>query len=167
VREPQWVPRLVVDAIHFDQLREHGGLSGLRDDAALEAALARPRNKRAYRPKVDLTTLAAAYGFGLARNPPFNDGNKRVAFVTMVVFLELNACQFTAPETEVVRVMAGVAAGSTSESTKRTTLTPARRQQAALGPRLRDAAGQLSVVRSDRNGPRRCHHVHMACSSRR
>ncbi|HTP25146.1 MAG TPA: type II toxin-antitoxin system death-on-curing family toxin [Anaeromyxobacteraceae bacterium] len=116
MREPQWVPRLVVDAIHFDQLREHGGLSGLRDDAALEAALARPRNKRAYRPKVDLTTLAAAYGFGLARNPPFNDGNKRVAFVTMVVFLELNACQFTAPETEVVRVMAGVAAGSTSES---------------------------------------------------
>ena len=115
MRDPQWVPRLVVDAIHFDQLREHGGLSGLRDDAALEAALARPRNKWAYRPKVDLATLAAAYGFGLARNHPFHDGNKRVAFVTMVVFLELNPCQFAAPEPEVVRVMTEVAAGTTSE----------------------------------------------------
>jgi len=116
VRKPRWVPRLVVEAIHFDQLREHGGLSGLRDEGALEAALARPRNKWAYRPKVDLATLAAAYAFGLARSHPFHDGNKRVAFVTMVVFLELNACQFTAPETEVVRTMMAVAAGTTSEA---------------------------------------------------
>ena len=116
MREPRWVPRLVVEAIHFDQLREHGGLSGLRDEGALEAAVARARNKWAYRPKVDLATLAAAYGFGLARSHPFHDGNKRVAFVTMVVFLELNACPFTPPETEVVRVMTGVAAGTTSEA---------------------------------------------------
>jgi len=116
VREPRWVPRLVVEAIHFDQLREHSGLSGLRDEGALEAALARPRNKWAYRPKLDLATLAAAYGFALARNHPFRDGNKRVAFVTMVVFLELNACQFTAPEPDVVRTMTAVAAGTTSEA---------------------------------------------------
>jgi death-on-curing protein len=116
VREPRWVPRLVVEAIHFDQLREHGGLSGLHNEGALEAALARPRNKWAYRPKVDLATLAAAYGFGLARNHPFRDGNKRVAFVTMVVFLELNACHFAAPETEVVRTMTTAAAGTTSEA---------------------------------------------------
>ncbi len=116
MREPRWVPRLVVEAVHFDQLREHGGLSGLHDESALEAALARPRNKWGYRPKLDLATLAAAYGFGLARNHPFHDGNKRVAFVTMVVFLELNGCQFSAPETEVVRIMTGVAAGTTSEA---------------------------------------------------
>jgi death-on-curing protein len=107
---------LVVEAIHFDQVREHGGLSGLRDEGALEAALARPRNKWAYRPKVDLAALAAAYGFGLARNHPFHDGNKRVAFVTMMVFLELNVCQFSAPETEVVRTTMAVAAGTTSEA---------------------------------------------------
>jgi len=110
------VPRLVVEAIHFDQLREHGGRAGLHDEGALEAALARPRNKWAYRRKLDLATLAAAYGFGLARNHPFRDGNKRVAFVTMVVFLELNACQFTAPEPDVVRTMTAVAAGTTSEA---------------------------------------------------
>jgi death-on-curing protein len=110
------VPRLVVEAIHFDQLREHGGLAGLRDEGALEAALARPRNKWAYRRKPDLATLAAAYGYGLARNHPFHDGNKRVAFVTMVVFLELNAHQCTAPETEVVGTMMAVAAGTTSKA---------------------------------------------------
>lgn len=110
------MPRLVVEAIHFDQLREHGGLSGLRDEGALEAALARPRNKWAYRPKLDLAALAAAYGVGLARNHPFHDGNKRVALVTMVVFLELNARQIAAPEAEVVRTMTGVAAGTTSEA---------------------------------------------------
>ena len=114
--EPRWVPRLVVEAIHFDQLREHGGLSGVRDEGALEAALPRPRNKWACRRKLDLAALAAAYGFGLARNHPFHDGNKRVAFVTMVVFLELNARQFTAPETEVVRMMTALATGTTSEA---------------------------------------------------
>ncbi len=110
------MPRLVVEAIHFDQLREHGGLSGLLDEGALDAALARPRHKWAYRPKLDLAALAAAYGFGLARRHPFRDGNKRVAFVTMVVFLELNGRQFTAPEEEIVRIMTGVAAGTVSEA---------------------------------------------------
>ena len=133
MREPRWVPRLVVEAIHFDQLREHGGLAGLRDEGALETALARPRNKWAYRPKVDLAALAAAYGFGLARNHPFHDGNKRVAFVTMVVFLELNACQFSAPETEVVGTMTAVAAGATSEAAL------ARWIRASMAPRATPA----------------------------
>jgi death-on-curing protein len=110
------VPRLVVEALHFDQLREHGGLPGLHDEGALEAARARPRNRRAYTSHVDLATLAAAYGFALARNQPFRDGNKRVAFVTLVVFLELNGAQFSAPEAEVVRTMTGVAAGTISEA---------------------------------------------------
>jgi death-on-curing protein len=110
------VPRVVVEAIHFDQLREHGGLVGLRDEGALDAALARPRHKWAYRRKADFAALAAAYGYGLARGHPFQDGNKRVAFVVMVVFLELNGHRFSAPEEEVVHTMTGVAAGSVSEA---------------------------------------------------
>ena len=110
------MPRLVVDAIHFDQLREHGGLAGLRDEGALEAALARPRQRWAYGRKVDLAALAAAYAYGLARGHPFRDGNKRVAFVTMLVFLELNGRQFTAPEEDVVRTMTALAADDLSEA---------------------------------------------------
>jgi len=110
------MPRLVVEAIHFDQLREHGSLPGLLDEGALEAALARPRHQWAYRRRPDLAALAAAYGFGLARGHPFRDGNKRVAFVTMMVFLELNGCQFAAPDEEVVGTMTGLAAGTVSEA---------------------------------------------------
>ena len=106
----------MVEAIHFDQLREHGGLPGLRDEGALEAALARPRHKWAYRRKLDVEALAAAYAFGLARNHPFQDGNKRVAAVTMIVFLELNGRHFSAPEEELVQIVTGVAGGSISEA---------------------------------------------------
>lgn len=113
--EPIWVERLVVDAVHLDQIREHGGLAGLRDKHALEAALARPRQKWNYEPDTDLPTLAAAYGFGLSRSHPYHDGNKRVAFVVMVVFLELNGWRFAAEEIEVVRVMVALAAGSLTE----------------------------------------------------
>ena len=93
---------MVVDAIHLDQIREHGGLAGIRDENALEAALARPRQKRNYEPGTSIPTLAAAYGFGLSRAHPYRDGNKRVAFVVMVVFLELNGWRFAATEAEVV-----------------------------------------------------------------
>ena len=113
--EPRWVDRLVVDAVHLDQIREHGGLAGLRDENALEAALARPRQKWHYESKVDLAALAAAYAFGLSRSHPFRDGNKRVAFVVMVVFLELNAWSFEAQESEVVRAMVALAEGSLGE----------------------------------------------------
>lgn len=113
--EPMWVERLVVDAVHLDQIREHGGLAGLRDELALEAALARPRQKWNYEPDTDLPTLAAAYGFGLSRSHPYHDGNKRVAFVVMVVFLELNGWRFAAEEIDVVRAMVALAAGSLTE----------------------------------------------------
>ena len=116
MREPRWVPRLVVEAIHFDLTREHGGLPGLRDEDLLEASLARPRHQWAYRRKVDLPTLAAAYAFGLARNHPFRDGNKRVAFVTAVVFLELNGREFEADEADVVTTMLDLAAGKKTEA---------------------------------------------------
>lgn len=113
--EPRWVDRLVVDAVHFDLLRAHGGMAGLRDEAALESALARPRQRFAYESPCDEATLAAAYGFGLARSHPFNDGNKRVAFVVMGVFLGLNGLEIQSPEAEVVTVMLDLAAGSLTE----------------------------------------------------
>ena len=116
MREPKWVERVVVDAIHLDQIREHGGLAGLRDENALEAALARPRQKWHYEPKSDLATLAAAYGFGLSRSHPYRDGNKRVGFVVMVVFLELNGWRFTAEEPDAVQAMVALAEGTLKEN---------------------------------------------------
>ena len=114
MREPVWVDRLVVEVVHADQVREHGGLAGLRDENALEAALARPRQKWHYE-KSDLATLAAAYAYGLCQGHPFRDGNKRVAFVTMLVFLGLNRLELKAEESEVVALMLGVASGKLRE----------------------------------------------------
>lgn len=116
--DPRWVSRLVAEAIHFDVVRAHGGMPGLRDENALESALARAEQRHAYGAEAmsDLPTLAAAYGYGLARNHPFNDGNKRVAFVVMATFLALNGLDLDAPETEVVTVMLDLAAGSLSEA---------------------------------------------------
>jgi len=113
--EPVWVDRLVVDAVHAQQLREHGGLHGVRDENALESALARPRNKWAYDPESDLATLAAAHGYGLATNHPYRDGNKRIAFLTMVIFLGLNGRDLEAPEDEVVTMMVAAAGRRCSE----------------------------------------------------
>jgi death-on-curing protein len=106
---------VAVEAVHLEQLREHGGLPGLRDEGVLEAALARPRHRWAYKRRPDLATLAAAYAWGLVKNHPFLDGNKRVAFLTMVMFLGLNGYEFDAPEAEVVGRMVGAAAGRYSE----------------------------------------------------
>ena len=114
-REPRWISRLVVEAIHYDLVTEHGGLRGLRDEGGLEAALARPQHKWHYNADTDIKTLAAAYGFALARSHPFQDGNKRVAFVAMAVFLELNGRTVTADPEQVVAVMTGLAAGEITE----------------------------------------------------
>lgn len=116
-REPRWVSRLVVDAIQTDMLLNHGGVPGLRDEDLLESALARPRQRFTYDATTDLAALAAAYGFGLARNHPYSDGNKRVAFVTMGMFLGLNGLEFTASETEVVTTMVALASGTVDEDT--------------------------------------------------
>lgn len=115
MREPRWVPRLVVDSVHVDQLREHGGLPGVRDENALEAALARPRQKWNYEPESDLSVLAAAYAFGVAKAHPFTDGNKRTAFLTMAILLGLNGKDLNASESEVVQVMVALAEGSLKE----------------------------------------------------
>jgi death-on-curing protein len=107
---------VVADAVHLDQIREHGGLAGVRDENSLEAVLARPRQKWHYEPRSDIPTLAAAYGYGLSRGHPYRDGNKRVSFLVMVVFLQLNGWRFDADETEVVTAMVALAAGTLSEN---------------------------------------------------
>jgi death-on-curing protein len=106
----------VVEAIHFDQIRTHGGLAGVRDEAALESALARPRNRWAYGRAVDIARLAAAYAYGLARDHPFRDGNKRVSFLTAVVFLELNGYVLEASDADVVDLMFALAGGRLTEA---------------------------------------------------
>lgn len=114
--EPRWVQRVVVDAIHLDQIREHGGLPRLRDEGLLESALARPQHKWTYKRRPDLASLAAAYGYGIVKNHPYRDGNKRVAFLSMVVFLGTNGFDLVADEADVVTTMLTAAAGHCSEA---------------------------------------------------
>lgn len=114
--EPRWVDRVVVDAVHLDQIRVHGGLPGIRDENALEAALARASNKRSYEETHDIAVLGAACAFGLVTSHPFRDGNKRIAFLTMVVFLGLNGFDFDAPEADVVTMMVAAADHRASEA---------------------------------------------------
>lgn len=114
MEEPKWMQRDWVAVIHANQIREHGGSAGVRDEGLIDSALARPRNLFAYE-EADLARLAAAYAFGLGRNHGFLDGNKRIAFQTMYVFLGLNGQRLIAEEPEVVRVMLDVAAGAMNE----------------------------------------------------
>ncbi len=106
---------MIVDAIHSDQLREHGGLPGVRDGNGLEAALARARQQWQYSQRSDVPALAAAYAFGLVQNHPYRDGNKRVGFLAMVTFLGVNGHDFSATEAEVVTEVLALADGSVSE----------------------------------------------------
>ena len=113
--EPRWLAVVHLLAIHTDQIHSHGGSAGLRDRGLLESALERPRNRLRYNPDSDLESLAAAYGFGLASNHPFVDGNKRVAFQAMYLFLGLNGLRIEAPEEEVVTVILALASGDLDE----------------------------------------------------
>ncbi len=113
--EPQWLSRVVVDALHEDQLREHGGLAGTRDENVLESALARPQQKWHYAEHADLPVLAAAYAFGLVRNHPYRDGNKRIGFLAMATFLGINGYELLATDAEVVAEFLALADGSVSE----------------------------------------------------
>jgi death-on-curing protein len=115
MQEPVWIPRVVIEAIHVDQIREHGGLSGIRDVDLLESALARPKQKWAYDQSTDSAALAAAYCFGIVKNHPFQDGNKRVGFLALVVFLGLNGHDFHATPESVVSNIIGLASGQLGE----------------------------------------------------
>ncbi|WP_449369748.1 type II toxin-antitoxin system death-on-curing family toxin [Thiomonas sp.] len=109
-----WLDPAVLHAVHEEQLAEHGGASGTRDAGLFESALARPENLAAYG-EPDTAALAAAYGWGLARNHPFVDGNKRTAFVAAELFLMLNGHELAADDADCVLTMLSVASGDMSE----------------------------------------------------
>lgn len=112
--EWKWLNRSVLIAIHDAQLAEHGGGSGIRDEALFDSALSRPLNLAVYGDH-DVASLAAAYGFGLSKNHAFVDGNKRIALISMQLFLEINGWRLTATDDECVSAMIGVAAGDIPE----------------------------------------------------
>jgi len=115
VRKPVWLDQRALVLLHAESLAEHGGLWGIRDEAALESALARPRNVYAYERGTDLARLAAAYGFGLIRGHPFNDGNKRAGFLAIGLFLALNGFELDVEEVNAVTTMLDLAAGNLTE----------------------------------------------------
>jgi death on curing protein len=111
-----WIDKHETLTMHAQQLAEHGGSDGVRDEGLLESALARPINLRAYSEESpSLARLAAAYGFGIARNHPFVDGNKRTALVVTFTFLLVNGVRITAPKEERYFVFYDLAAGKFSE----------------------------------------------------
>jgi death-on-curing protein len=110
----RWLQREVILAVHEEQLAEHGGATGVRDEGLMDSALARPRHLAAHGEQ-DHADLAAAYGYGLARNHPFIDGNKRTAFVAVELFLALNGWALTAGDADCVLTMLCVAAGELDE----------------------------------------------------
>jgi death-on-curing protein len=115
-REPRWPSRVVVDAIHHDQIREHGGLPGIRDANGLESALARAQQKWHYPKEPDLATLAAAYGFGLVKNHPYRDGNKRIGLLAIATFLGINGYDLQATDADVVIQILALADNRVSEA---------------------------------------------------
>jgi death-on-curing protein len=115
VREPVWLTTGQVLAIQEEQLHEHGGLAGVRDENALEGALARPPILFHYE-KAALPALAAAYAHGIAKSHPFCDGNKRAAFMCAYVFLGLNGLELTLTEPKAIEIMLALASGSMSQT---------------------------------------------------
>ena len=115
-REPIWVGEPVALAIHGRQISEHGGDGGIRDEALLSSALAKPRNIFAYSPhEADIARLAAAYLYGIVTNHPFVDGNKRTGLVVCGVFLRLNEHRLTAPLPELYAMVIAAASGEIVE----------------------------------------------------
>jgi death-on-curing protein len=112
----RWIDRKLLVLLHDESLAMHGGASGLRDEGLLESALARPVNLALYG-QPDLADLAACYGFGLAQNHPFVDGNKRAAFLSVGLFLGLNGHRLTATQAEATLAMFSLAAGDLDEPT--------------------------------------------------
>ena len=111
-----WLLEETITAIHHRQIAEHGGSEGLRDEGLLLSALARPQNLLAYgEPAPDLASLAAAYAYGIARNHPFVDGNKRTALVTARTFLILNGVDLEATQDDKVLTFLSLAEGAVSE----------------------------------------------------
>ena len=112
--EPNWLTLLMVIAVHDEQLAIHGGSPGIRDVGALESAIDRPRNKWAYESS-ELPELAAAYAYGISRNHPFVDGNKRTSLLALYTFLGINGIEFVVREDMAAAMIISLAAGEVSE----------------------------------------------------
>lgn len=112
--EPRWIDYEQVIALHSRQLRRFGGAPGLRDEGMLRSALERPVNKWRYE-QAELAELAAAYAFGLAKNHAFVDGNKRIAFMSMMLFLDRNGIELDADPAQATSIILSLAAGEVSE----------------------------------------------------
>jgi death-on-curing protein len=116
VPEPTWLDLDTIVEIHRKSLARYGGSPGVRDLGLLESALARPQYRYEFEPESDLHCLAAAYAFGLAKNHPFVDGNKRLGFISAYVFLRFNGWHITATQKEAVTSMLALADGSIEEA---------------------------------------------------
>jgi death on curing protein len=116
MKKPRWISRRALLLLHAEALAEHGGASGICNEGLLDSALSRPENHIAYKEKCDLAQLAAAYVVGLTQNHPFLDGNKRIAFLSAGLFLELNSYELVASPLEAVRVFFSLAAGKLTET---------------------------------------------------
>ncbi len=116
MKEPIWVLQDTAIAVHQMLLAEHGGLSGIRDETLLNSALARPLQHFTYNSDISIAELTASYSYGLAKNHPFIDGNKRIALTLAAIFLELNGYSLYAPEAEAVIIFEKLAAGNLGEN---------------------------------------------------
>jgi death-on-curing protein len=115
VSEPIWIDGIALRLLHGETLAEFGGLSGIRDEGLFLSALARPQNLFAYEKVTSISRLAGAYAYGIARNHPFNDGNKRAAFLAIGMFLAINGFLLKVEPTEAVNTMLALAAGDLTE----------------------------------------------------
>jgi death-on-curing protein len=116
VREPRWISPTSLLRLYGESIAEHGGLQGVRDAGGLDAALHRAQHVFTYRKSADLAALAAAYGYGIVRNHPFHDGNKRAGFLAIGLFLDINGYQLEGDPAEAIAVIMALAAGELKEA---------------------------------------------------
>ena len=115
MNEPVWLQKPVILHLHDSTIARFGGSEGVRDEGLLESALHRPVNRFSYEEGIDLADIAASYAFGFARDHPFIDGNKRIAFLACGVFLEINGCEFFAGNADAYHAIMALAAGQIGE----------------------------------------------------
>ena len=115
MKQPHWISRRALLYLHSASLTTFGGSTGIRDEGLLDSALARPQNRFLYSRESDLSELAASYGFGIAKNHPFIDGNKRAAFHSVGLFLSINGHQLIADQLDAIQTMLNLAAGNLNE----------------------------------------------------
>jgi death on curing protein len=116
MNQPRWISRKALLYLHSSSLATFGGSTGIRDEGLLDSAMARPQNRFIYAPDSDLAELAASYEFGIAKNHPFVDGNKRAAFQSVGLFLSLNGYELITDQLDAIQIMLSLAAGELSEA---------------------------------------------------